>query len=641
MSKPDAQQALDIYKRFCAHTEKIVAYMQTAKKLSSTLGLNVPNLRHAPISLAGALKEYLDDPNFEKNRIEYKENKRVADGHPRSKPTPASATSAEKAPPKSIKIQEPSASEKEKPLKPPVANQAVQDFFESIESNQNQMSMFDPNQQQAFMMPQMTGAPPPMMMPQMTGYNPFFMQQQPTGFAQQPTGFPQQPTGFLQQPTGFPQQSTSGFLNPQATGFNPFRQSVMPQATGFPSFGSGPAASFSQPSQHIPAPTSQSNALDSFNSAFDTPVTQASSTPNAGQSSTKQSADSFSTPKPLTAQKTGSRNPFAPPPGSTPPPVPSPPSSKGPTLYELAFGSTSGSTGPTAGGGGSYGLGAGAWSGNQQQPHQVDKNVDSLVPQKTGMIGSVASEFVKGQPSTASASPGVSSPQPTGATPNSQAFQSTFSNLSIGENPSVNVSTPSPLQPQPTGFGGSQVRPFKPESTFGVSLAANNGQIPSPIPAHLTGNPFAKQESGHSSPLGVQTTSTPTTSLAPSQSHVQPALTGVHGPFSAQQGTSFGNLTVGSQPAASGVGATQSMGNNNTPLHLSAQSTGFGSSLFPSNGTSSPANLAPQPTGFGGSTVKPFQPSSAFGTAAFSPQPESQQQQQQSAQASVPTGAFF
>jgi hypothetical protein len=34
----------------------------------------------APVSLAGALQEYLDDPNFEQNRLEYKENKKAAEG---------------------------------------------------------------------------------------------------------------------------------------------------------------------------------------------------------------------------------------------------------------------------------------------------------------------------------------------------------------------------------------------------------------------------------------------------------------------------------------------------------------------------------------------------------------------------------
>ena len=38
----------------------------------------------APVSLAGALEEYLNDPNFEQNRIEYKTNKEAADKNARN-----------------------------------------------------------------------------------------------------------------------------------------------------------------------------------------------------------------------------------------------------------------------------------------------------------------------------------------------------------------------------------------------------------------------------------------------------------------------------------------------------------------------------------------------------------------------------
>lgn len=38
------------------------------------------------MSLAGALEEYLKDPNFEQNRIEYKTNKEIADKGGRVKP---------------------------------------------------------------------------------------------------------------------------------------------------------------------------------------------------------------------------------------------------------------------------------------------------------------------------------------------------------------------------------------------------------------------------------------------------------------------------------------------------------------------------------------------------------------------------
>ncbi len=77
--------------------------------------------------------------------------------------------------------------------------------------------------------------------PQQTGHRPFsaYLQPQQTGFIQpqqpQATGFsPQQPhlTGFTQQP---PQ---GGLLQPQMTGANPFRQSMMiPQSTGAALFG--------------------------------------------------------------------------------------------------------------------------------------------------------------------------------------------------------------------------------------------------------------------------------------------------------------------------------------------------------------------------------------------------------------------
>ncbi len=44
----------------------------------------------APLSLAKALDEYLRDPNFEQNRIEYKTNKALADGTIPNKAQPRS-----------------------------------------------------------------------------------------------------------------------------------------------------------------------------------------------------------------------------------------------------------------------------------------------------------------------------------------------------------------------------------------------------------------------------------------------------------------------------------------------------------------------------------------------------------------------
>ena len=51
----------------------------------------------APVSLAGALQEYLDDPNFEQNRLEYKENKKAAEA-PSKKPGSATDAKNKKSP---------------------------------------------------------------------------------------------------------------------------------------------------------------------------------------------------------------------------------------------------------------------------------------------------------------------------------------------------------------------------------------------------------------------------------------------------------------------------------------------------------------------------------------------------------------
>jgi hypothetical protein len=107
MSSVDAEQSLAIYKSFCTQTEGVVEYLSIARKLSNLLNVPVPNLRHvrnisphtresrltvpkAPTKLAGALEEYLRDPNFEQNRIEYKTNKALADGKIPNKAKPQS-----------------------------------------------------------------------------------------------------------------------------------------------------------------------------------------------------------------------------------------------------------------------------------------------------------------------------------------------------------------------------------------------------------------------------------------------------------------------------------------------------------------------------------------------------------------------
>lgn len=689
MAKSDAERALELYRRFCRQTENVVAFLNSAKRASHSLNLAIPSLKHAPVSLAGALEEYLKDPNFEQNRKEYKENKRIADGTPAASTARPISTTSSSVPKteskKSITIQEPEKPERK--VKPPTSNQDLQDFFASIDNDSSQNIFSNvPAEQSFFLQAQPTGLIGMHagnfgnmgmggLQPQMTGYNPFMAQQQ-TGM-HMPVH--QQMTGF-----GGMQPQMTGFMQPQATGVNPFRQSLMPQPTGF----GGPFGTMDgqssflnqqqpqqqqqqfqpqqmQPSQGLqaqhtatpsqPQPLSQqaqngafgqvgsqqSSALSSFNSAFQTQ--------NNGQSSSASKTAEPTSPAKVMPQKTGSRNPFAPPPGNTPPPV-EPPAPKGPSLNQLAMSAFGGPSG------GNYGLGANAWDGSdptgknthpQQQQQQLQQNQSGLLaPQKTGIIGSVASEFTfqnhnkeNNNSSTGSAF-GAATPSAT-STPSGQTnannFSQQFGTMSLGSGSASNQQTqPQQLQPQPTGFGGNSVRPFKPESSFGASLATNpqfsTPASPAPssgLSSQMTGNPFAR--------VG-------------SPAMQQPSFTGVGGAFNGSSnnnvnsGNASGNFgSTSGLPTSSNSNALnafnsafsstsaqpqpqqqqqQQNGFSSNPAFNAQQNTGLNG--FSTNTTSSQpfggqhssftgGPVQPQPTGYGGSTVKPFQPSSDFG----------------------------
>lgn len=49
MSKIDAKEALQIYKKFVKQTEKVVDYLGAAKKIQDRLGIVIPNLKHVNI----------------------------------------------------------------------------------------------------------------------------------------------------------------------------------------------------------------------------------------------------------------------------------------------------------------------------------------------------------------------------------------------------------------------------------------------------------------------------------------------------------------------------------------------------------------------------------------------------------------
>ncbi|KAI0035312.1 ANTH domain-containing protein, partial [Vararia minispora EC-137] len=222
MSHVDATQALQIYRHFCKQTEHVVEYLSVAKKLQNLLNVSIPNLKHAPVSLVKSLEEYLNDPNFEQNRIEYKANKDAADRSVRD--------AAADAAPSSVSTSSPAASSS---APKPEANKAIADFFSAIEE---QPTMFNPN----------TNSPTSNYFVQQAAFNPFHPQATAlgSGISSQPTGAPSlfgQSTGATSfsgtgAPSLFSQPTGAGSLFGQSTGATSLSGSTSPlssQPTGF------------------------------------------------------------------------------------------------------------------------------------------------------------------------------------------------------------------------------------------------------------------------------------------------------------------------------------------------------------------------------------------------------------------------
>ncbi|KAL6712552.1 hypothetical protein ACN47E_000429 [Coniothyrium glycines] len=275
LSKPDATRALATYRTFVKQTEAVVQYLSLARSHEHSTRLEIPKIKHAPTSLAASLEEYLNDKDFEINRRQYlaeKEAKRNG-----GKATNGSSKPAESKPALSSKANEPAQATP--PLKQNASAPLI-DLFASLEDNQQTMAtqpmmqqFQQPTgfQQQQFQVPQQTAdmsfaqqqsQPFGMQNGQVT--NPFQMQQpvqQPMQQPQLQQQVPQLQTqftgagfgGYTPQPfspqnalSAIPQNGASDFsqsqqmqiptiaepLQPQQTSTNPFRQSMLPNATG-------------------------------------------------------------------------------------------------------------------------------------------------------------------------------------------------------------------------------------------------------------------------------------------------------------------------------------------------------------------------------------------------------------------------
>ncbi|KAG2338437.1 ANTH-domain-containing protein [Suillus weaverae] len=658
MSKIDAEQALSIYRHFCTQTERVVEYLGVAKKLQNLLNVPIPTLKHAPVSLAGALQEYLNDPNFEQNRIEYRTNKEAADRNgrnrsgalssaPKASSSQATSTASTSAPSNGTSTQVSS------PAPKPEATQAMVDFFASVE--EDQPAMFNPTsssptsnhfrQQPAsnpFIQRQMTGAfsqPfgfPGQIQPQATAFPQSFQSAQPNAFGQQPPSTQHQHrpfSTFLQpQPTGFIMPQGTGFLQPQATGANPFRQSMMMQGTGTPTFNFGatnvflpqlqPAGQTNTPLQPTsqPQPSQSSNGFTmqtpptstqfgQFNGArtsFDVP-TRPASTPLTTFGAPQASSTSPPVAQPVKSHQTGSRNPF----GVPTTPVPQVP--KPPTLMELAMGIASSNNVPPA-----------DFAPPQtQQPHQTGFFGPPGASGGESSISSVASSFAFGRKSEDSkfGSSGFGTLNPQTTTTASESLFSSFSPLSTQPaGATITSTTPSispsgdQLKPQMTGFSG--IKPFKPTSSFGASLLESLPPIPQSGPT------------------------TPSITGIPSHLSSPPALSGTTTTFGA------GVSSVGQQPTAVGAFSSQLDTRPTLGVGLRPQATGganpFRATMYaassPNAGSGSGLSTMSSLPQFGGINGSPSFGSS-YGRSAFgypgAQDPSQQPFQQQSGTASL------
>ncbi|WFD36409.1 hypothetical protein MCUN1_003288 [Malassezia cuniculi] len=530
MSKPDAERALELYKRFVWQTDKVVSYLKATRKVSYGLKMSVPRLQHAPVSLASSLEEYLKDPNFERNREEYIRKKKSGQTDAKSATDDARSSPAPKdeAPAKGAEEQKATNDADKEPSArvPPAAsgNKALEDFFEALEGGQSNAfnsaySFGGPNFNAMFMAPQNTGAfsspftnGMPFMTPQVGAMSTPF-QGPYTPLMPQSTGNPFTP--LQPQTTGnpFAQFQPTPALQPMHTGMQiPMQTGILGSATPFDSiFGAQSAPQFvpSQPlaqpqmppqmqPQPMPQPQNSSSSAYAAQVVDDFLGTGPSSSSKDAPSSTAQPAEAGTDRQPTQApdsadktpqtalrpQKTGFQNPFSIPSDFEPPPEP--PAPKGPTLHELAMD---------------------AWtrtSGTDKHPSQQAQETSQpptggLLAQPTGMA-SVASEFVR--------------PQATGTPEN--ALEKGMQNLQLGAQPtgfpqsltgngqpSLSGQTQSaPLQSQPTGL--STLRTFKPESQFGNSLTSNP-MFASPAQSSVAqiGNPFGQHPTTPLVGLGI------------------------------------------------------------------------------------------------------------------------------------------
>lgn len=415
----------------------------------------------------------------------------------------------------------------------------------------------------------------PFLVPQVTGMNVGMMAFGQTQPQQQPNPFGMlqpQMTGFVQpQMTGFVQPQMTGmgmmhpgaggpFLQPQATGtINPFRQSMMMTGTGTMN-GSGAGSPFSN-ALFQPPQQPQSNGPFGPLQSQPTGMLGGSNGPfGMGQTAPSPFISKPQT-QPQSPQTTnGSNSPFAPASriASPPPPVPS----------------TSGSA---------------FASGNAPA---------ALVPQKTG----ARNPFAPAPGTEIVSAAQQQQAQPTGPSLNAMRWMNEQQQQQTGQqqqqqqtqqlqggqqhlNGFSNVSTSAP-----TG-SNSPFGQMQPAQGTAFGCAQPQSLSPAPLTQTKTGGLMASIASDFARTSGSEGQQTSPQATGP----------GASSPF----GTSaFSSFSGANSSTGTGTSAAPPPPSQFSSLSISTTGTGTGNGSF----------LTPQRTGFGGSTMKPFQPTSSFGS---------------------------
>lgn len=471
MSRRDAERSLDLYKRFCWQTEKVVAFLDAARRLSYRLRAAIPSLNHAPVSLASALEEYLhgaDDDEPPRERAKADAPRKAPDAA-RDAPAPKAPEAAPKAPKASKDASQQALQDFFEALEQPSASSPFQAAYASFAGFHAQPDWFQGTQPTGWgMAPQATGANPfaPMptgawMAPHATGWNPFQAAGAPAALVPQPT---MATTPFEQifgqmrldggEAQGAQGASKGGPFAAQPAGGQPTGgQPAGGQPAGGP-FGSQPSQPFgSQPTgqpfgtqptgQPFGSQSSQPFGAQPTGTPFGTQPTgtpfgtQPTGTPFAAQP----------TGTPFATQPTGAFGPFA----TQPSPAPS--SGIPPAIAQRLQAQRTASSAPASPKGTPAAVPAKVSFATATPPPKPDSSTSSapkLKPQKTGSMNpfSIPSDFEE-------PAPPPQPKQPSLAELASQSWLGT--NEPLVQEP---TSMPEPMAPQSTGLMSSIASEF-------------------------------------------------------------------------------------------------------------------------------------------------------------------------------------